>query len=182
MVESTKLLRRNGLIQFAGKDVTVIGPDLKVGDIAPDASLMRADWSSFSLISDTAGKVRIIGSLLSLNTSVCDRETRRFTQEAATLGERIAILMVSMDLPFMINDWCAAAGIDQAITLSDYLKAEFGPLYGVLVEEYRILRRAIFVVNTRNRLVYVDYMPAFGDEPNYSAVIQAARKALEDME
>lgn len=179
MEENTKLLRRSGLLQFAGKDVTVIGPDLKKGDIAPDATLLQADWSSFSLIADTAGKVRIIGSLLSLNTSVCDRETRRFTQEAAAIGDRVAILMVSMDLPYMIKNWCAAAGIDQAITLSDHVKAEFGARYGVLVEEYRILRRAIFVVDQNDRIVYVDYMPAFGDEPDYTAVLQAARKASE---
>jgi len=168
---------RFGLVKHAGKDVTIVGDDLQVGHKAPDFTAQMPDWSLMEALASTRGKVRIIGSLPSLNTSVCDRETRRFNQEAAGLGDDIVILMVSMDLPYTQKDWCAAAGIDQVITLSDHLTAEFGVKYGVLIKENRILRRAIFVVDKHDQIVYVAYMPAIGEEPKYDEVLQAARMA-----
>ena len=99
-------------------------------------------------------------------------------KEAAALGDSVAILMVSMDLPFTLNNWCAAAGVEQVLTLSDYKRAEFGEKYGVLIKEHRIFRRAIFVVNRDGVVVYAAYMPALGEEPDYSEVLEAARKAL----
>ena len=87
-------------------------------------------------------------------------------------------MVISMDLPFTLKNWCGAAGIEQVITLSDHLSAEFGEKYGVLIKEHQILRRAIFVVDSDDRLVYVAYMPALGEEPNYAEVIEAAKKAL----
>ena len=171
-------IERKGLIKFAGNDVTVIGADLEIGQTAPEFIAQAQDWSSYAGLTQTKGKVRIIGSLPSLSTSVCDRETRRFNQEAAGLGEGIVIMVISMDLPFTLKNWCGAAGIEQVITLSDHLSAEFGEKYGVLIKEHRILRRAIFVVDSDDRLVYVAYMPALGEEPNYAEVIEAAKKAL----
>jgi thiol peroxidase len=126
----------------------------------------------------TRGQVRVIGSLPSLNTSVCDRETRKFNEEAAALGDQIAILMVSMDLPYTLSNWCAAAGVDKVVTLSDHQHAEFGEKYGVLLKEPRVFRRAIFVVDRQGVVVYAAYMPALGDEPDYAAVLGAAREAL----
>jgi thiol peroxidase len=126
----------------------------------------------------TRGQVRVIGSLPSLNTSVCDRETRKFNEEAAALGDQIAILMVSMDLPYTLSNWCAAAGVDKVVTLSDHQHAEFGEKYGVLLKEPRVFRRAIFVVDRQGVVVYAAYMPAIGDEPDYAAVLGAAREAL----
>jgi len=171
-------IERIGLLKFAGKDVTVVGPDLQVGQKAPEFSVHASDWSLFKGLKDTAGKVRLIGSLPSLNTSVCDRETRRFNQEAAGLGEDVAILMLSTDLPFTLKSWCGAAGIDKVITLSDHQKVDFGKKYGVLIKETRILRRAIFVVDRGGVVTYAAYMPSLGDEPQYEAVLQAARAAL----
>jgi thiol peroxidase len=171
-------MERKGLLKLAGHEVTIIGPDLGVGDKAPEFAVQAQDWSQVKGLRSTEGKVRIIGSLPSLSTSVCDRETRRFNQEAASLGEDIAILTVSMDLPFTLKNWCAASGIDQVITLSDHQSADFGEKYGVLVKEYRILRRAVFVLDRQDVIVYVAYMPALGEEPDYAAVLQAARKAL----
>jgi thiol peroxidase len=111
---------------------------------------------------------------------VCDRETRRFNQEATGLDDRIVILTVSMDLPYLLKNWCAAAGVDRVKTLSDHKNADFGQKYGVLLKEQRILRRAVFVVDRNDMVVYSAYMPALGDEPNYPEVLEAAKRALRD--
>jgi len=173
-------IERVGLLKFAGNDVTVVGPDILVGQNAPEFTAVTLDWSKFNGLQDTKGKVRIINSLLSLSTSVCDRETRRFNQEATELDEQIIILTISMDLPFTIKNWCAAAGINRVITLSDHINAEFGQKYGVLVKEQRFFRRAVFVVDQKDMVVYSAYMPVFGDEPNYPEVLAAARHAIMD--
>ena len=173
-------IERFGLIKFAGSDVTVLGPDITVGQKAPEFTAQAQDWSLFNGLKNTAGKVRIIGSLPSLSTSVCDRETRRFNQEATNLDERIVILTVSLDLPYTLKNWCAAAGVDRVITLSDHNATDFGLKYGVLIKEQRVFRRAIFVINQNDRVVYSAYMPAIGDEPNYLEVLDAARQALKD--
>ena len=171
-------IERKGIFQFRDQDVTIVGDDLKVGDQAPDFSVMTKDWSWIKALENQPGKVRIIGSLPSLSTDVCDRETRRFNQSAASLSKDITILMVSMDLPFTLNQWCAAADIDQVITLSDHVHAEFGEKYGVLIKELRIFRRAVFVIDAGGKVVYTEYLPALGDEPNYEAVLKSAESAL----
>jgi thiol peroxidase len=173
-------IERFGIYKFAGNDVTVLGPDITIGQEAPEFTVQAQDWSSFNGIQDSKGKVRIIGSLPSLNTSVCDRETRRFNQEATNLDDRIVILTVSMDLPFTLKNWCAAAGIDRVITLSDHKTADFGLKYGVLIKEQRFFRRAIFIINQNNIVIYSAYMPTIGDEPNYPEVLEVARNALWD--
>ncbi len=171
-------IERVGIIKFAGHDVTVLGPDITVGQKAPEFVVDTQTWTPFNGLSDTQGKVRIIGSLPSLNTSVCDRETKRFNQEASALGERVAILTVSMDLPFTLRNWCATAGVDRVTTLSDHKNADFGQKYGVLLKEHRFFRRAVFVVNPKDVVTYVAYMKEIGDEPDYNEVLEAARQAL----
>lgn len=171
-------MERKGIFKFAGNDVTIVGPDVQVSQTAPEFTAQAQDWSVFKALENTKGKVRIIGSLPSLSTSVCDRETRRFNQEAANLSDNIVIITVSMDVPFTLKNWCAAAGIDRVITLSDHLTGEFGEKYGVLIKEHRIFRRAIFVVDTSDQVLYAAYMPVLGDEPIYAEVIAAAKKAL----
>lgn len=171
-------IERSGIVRFNNQDVTVVGEDLKIGDQAPEFTAIATDWSNVKALESTQGKVRIIGSLLSFNTSVCDEETKRFNQEAAGLSEDIAIIMVSMDLPWTQKNWCGAAGVDRVITLSDHRDADFGRKYGVLLKEPRILRRAIFVVDRENRIAYADYMKVLGDQPDYAAVLEAARRAL----
>jgi thiol peroxidase len=171
-------VEREGIFEFKGRYVTVIGEDIQVGQPAPEFSADTKDWSTFRGLKDTQGKVRIIASLPSLNTSVCDRETRRFNEEAAGLSDEIAVLTVSMDLPYTLNNWCAATGVDKVITLSDHKSAEFGEKYGVLLKEPRVFRRAIFVVDRGGKVVYADYMPVLGEEPKYEQVLAAARAAL----
>ena len=172
------VIEREGLIQFGGKDATVVGPDLDVGDKALDFSVQKLDWSQFQGLADTQGKIRIIAAAPSLETAVCDRETRRFNQEAASLSEDIVILVISADLPFTQKRWCGAAGIDRVEVLSDHKDVDFGAKYGCLLKDQRILRRAVFVVDRNDTIVYVDYMPALGDEPDYDEVIQVAKSAL----
>jgi thiol peroxidase len=170
-------IERQGLFKFHGNDVTIVGPNLQAGDQAPEFTVDAQDWSAVKALESTVGKVRIIGSLPSLNSSTCDRETRRFNAEAASAGEDVVIIMVSMDLPWTLKAWCGAAGIDQVVALSDHRMAEFGEKYGVLLKEPRILRRAIFVVDRAGKIVYADYMPVLGDEPDYTQVLEAARQA-----
>jgi thioredoxin-dependent peroxiredoxin len=171
-------IERKGLASFGGIETTVVGADIQVGEKAPEFTVQAGDWSLVNALESTRGKVRIIGSLPSLNTSVCDRETRRFNQEATALDENIVIIMVSTDLPLMAKSWCAAAGVDKVLVLSDHLDTNFGQSYGVLMKELRILRRAVFVVDAGGVVVYADYMASAGDEPNYEAVLSAARAAL----
>lgn len=172
------IIERNGLLKIGGQEVAIIGEDVRQGDPAPEFTVHTVDWRDFHGLADTSGKVRIIAALPSLHTSVCDRETRRFNQEAAGLGSDVVILTVSMDLPYAIKDWCAATGVDQVITLSDHYTAEFGERYGVLIKERRILRRGIFIVDRENVIRYAAYMSALGNEPEYVEVLAAARTAL----
>ncbi len=169
---------RFGVIKVGGRDATVVGDDLRVGEAAPEFTVHANDWSLVRGLADSSGKVRIIAAVPSLDTEVCDRETKRFNQEAAALSKDIAIEVISTDLPYAQKRWCGAAGVDQVMTLSDHMNAEFGLKYGVLIKERRILRRAVFVVGKDGKLVYVAYMPQLGEEPDYAAVLQAARKAL----
>ena len=169
---------RYGLIQVGGKDATVIGDDVVTGSQAPDFTVHDQNWSTVRGLADTAGKVRILAAVPSLETEVCDRETRRFNEEAASLSQDVVIEVISTDLPYTLKRWCGAAGIEQVQTLSDHMNTDFGEKYGVLIKERRTLRRAVFVVGRDDELVYVAYMPKLGDEPDYAAVLEAARKAL----
>lgn len=172
------MIERKGAAIFRNREVTIIGEDLKPGDRAPEFEVHNQDWEIVQGLASTANKVRIIAAIPSLETSVCDTETRRFNQEAAKLSEDIAILVISTDLPFTQKRWCGAVGIDQVTVLSDHLFKDFGAKYGVLMKEIGILRRAVFVVDKSNTLRYVAYMPAMGVEPDYDAVIAAAAKLV----
>ena len=169
---------RFGVVKFRGQDVTVLGNDLKPGDVAPEFTVQTLDWAPFSGLANTQGKVRIITALPSLDTDVCDRETRRFNQEAASLGKDIVILAISADLPFAQKRWCGATGVDQVTVLSDHMGADFGLKYGCLIKEARILRRAVFVADRTGKISYAAYMPALGEEPIYAEVLAAAKAGL----
>jgi len=171
-------MERSGLLQLAGKDVTIIGPDVTVGQTAPEFTAQAPDWSMVKPLEATKGKVRIIAAMPSLATGTCDAETRRFNQEASSLSEDIIIIGVTTDLPYLLKSWCEAAGVDKVMVVSDHFDANFGESYGTLVKERRILRRAVFVVNKEGKVVYVAYMPALGDQPNYEEVLAAAKDAL----
>ena len=172
-------IERKKAFKFYEIEATIVGEDLKVGQKAPEFTVLANDWSTVKALKSTKGKVRILGSLPSINTSVCDRETRRFNQEAASISTDIVILMLSMDLPYSQKNWCSAAGVDRVVTLSDAKTADFAKKYGVLIKEPRVMRRAIFVVDRHDKVVYAAYMPTNRDEPDYAAVLQAAKSALD---
>ena len=172
------VVERKGIIKFSGMEQTVVGGDIQVGQKAPNFTIQKNDWTISKGLKETRRKVRIILSNPSLDTGTCDRETRRFNEEAAKLGKGIVVLVVSMDLPAAQRRWCGAAGVESVITVSDTIKADFGKKYGTLMKEVRLLRRAVFIVNKQGVVTYAAYMPTNGDEPNYEEVLAAARTAL----
>ena len=161
-----------------GNPQTLDGPALTAGDKAPDFALQAGDLSDVTL-SGTSGRVRILCTVPSLDTPVCDTETRRFNEEAAKLSD-VDILTISVDLPMAQKRWCGAAGIERVKCLSDHRTAAFGKDYGVLLKGGpldRFLCRAVFVVDKNGTLVHVEYVSEIADEPNYEAALAAARKA-----
>ncbi len=172
------MIERSGIIKFNNRDISIVGMDLEPGVDAPDFRVTNQDWDDISIMKATQGKIRIIASVLSLETSVCDRETRRFNQEAANLSKDISIIVISMDLPFTQAKWCGAAGLDQVSVVSDHKYTEFGMRYACLLSEPRILRRAVFIVDRKNIIRYAAYMPALGDEPDYGEVLRIAKSLL----
>ena len=173
------LTKRKGLIQVGGKDATILGDDIQVGQKAPDFVVFKTDWTPIKALKATKGMVRILAAVPSLDTEVCDRETRRFNQEAAALDQDVVIFAISTDLPYAQKRWCGAAGIEQVVTVSDSYHVDFGKKYACLIAERRILRRAVFVVDRKGIVTYADYMPALGNEPKYDEVLAAAKRALE---
>ncbi len=161
-----------GIVTFQGNPLTLIGTNLKVGDKAPEFSLVANDLSEVTL-SSSAGKTRLIVTVPSLDTPVCDMESRRFNQEASKIPN-VQVLVVSMDLPFAQKRWCAAHGIENVKTVSDYKSGQFGLSYGVLIKELHLEARAIFVVNANNQITYKEIVSEVTNEHNYEAALQAA--------
>lgn len=162
-------------ITFGGNAVTLLGNEVKVGDKAPNFTVLANDRSEVTL-NDTKGHVRLITSVPSLDTGVCDAETRRFNEEANKLGD-VKILTISTDLPFAQKRWCGANGIENVQTLSDHRDLSFGEAYGVAIQEHRLLARAVFVVDSSDTVTYVEYVSEATHHPNYEAAIEAAKSA-----
>jgi thiol peroxidase len=160
-----------------GNPLPLEGKEIKSGDRAPDCELAANDLSPVK-ISSYRGKVCVIATVPSLDTPVCDTEVRRFNQEATSLGKDVAVVTVSMDLPFAQARWCGAAGVDRVRTLSDYRSAEFGKAYGVLISPLRLLARAVYVLDREGTVRYVQVVPELTSEPDYSAAIAAVKKLL----
>lgn len=168
---------RKGAITFKGNPVTLLGPEVKPGMTAPNFSVLDNDLSPVTL-EDSKGKIRIFSVVPSLDTGVCDAQTRRFNEEAAKLGEQVKVITVSVDLPFAQKRWCGAAGIEQVQTVSDHRDLSFGTAYGVAIQELRLLARAVFVVDAADQVVYVEYVSEATEHPDYEAAVEAAQKAL----
>ena len=160
-----------------GDPLTLVGPELKPGDAAPECTVLANDLSEVNL-SSFKGQVSIISAVPSLDTPVCDVQTRRFNQAAAELGDDVTILTVSTDLPFAQARWCGAAGVDKVQTLSDHKDVSFGNAYGVLIKELRLLARCIFVVDRDGRISYIQLVRELTSEPDYGAVLNAAKALL----
>jgi thiol peroxidase len=169
---------RTDVIKVGDKFATLLGDDVSVGQSAPEFTSAGAGWAAVNPLQESKGKVIILSAVPSLDTAVCDRETRRFNEEAAKLSEDIVIYTISTDFPMAQARWCGAAGVDQVKVVSDVLETEFGLKYGLVIKERRYLRRSVFIVGRDGKLTYVKYLPALGDEPSYEEVIQAAKDAL----
>jgi thiol peroxidase len=163
---------RAGKVTSRGNPVTLLGREVKVGDPAPNFRVVDAKMQPVNLTS-FQGKFKVISSVASLDTSVCDMETKRFNEEAGKLPENVVILTISMDLPFAQARWCAAAGVEKVKTLSDYQDRSFGMAYGVLVKESKLLARAVFIVDDQDVVRYAELVPEITQEPDYDRVLSA---------
>ncbi|MCM3539893.1 thiol peroxidase [Priestia filamentosa] len=160
---------------FKGNEVTLLGKKVEVGQKAPNFTVLANDLSEVTL-DDSKGSVRIISVVPSIDTGVCDAQTRRFNEEAASL-ENVKVLTVSVDLPFAQARWCGANGIENVQTLSDHRDLSFGEAFGVTIKELRLLSRSVFVVDSEDNVTYAEYLEEVTEHPNYEAAIEAAKAA-----
>ncbi len=160
-----------------GNPLTLLGEPLQTGRQAPDFEVLANDLSVVKS-TDMKGRVCIICSVPSLDTSVCDTETRKFNERAVKLGDDVAVWVISMDLPFAQKRWCGAAGADAVKTLSDHRDASFGKAFGVLIKELRLLARAVFVLDKEGVIRYVQIVKEVADEPDYDAALKATKELL----
>jgi len=166
-------IERKAAVTFKDNPLTLIGNEVKVGEKAPDFQVLANDLTPFKL-TDARGKVRLISVVPSLDTPVCDAQTRKFNEEAAKLKDTV-VITISMDLPFAQARWCGAAGIDKVECYSDHRDANFGINYGVLIKELRLDSRAVFVVDKDDVIKYVEYVKEITTSPNYEAALEAAK-------
>ncbi|MBG9736359.1 thiol peroxidase [Paenibacillus alvei] len=168
---------RTGVATLKGNPITLIGPELKVGDKAPEFQLNKSLVDVVGL-EQFAGKVKLISVIPSIDTGVCDAQTRRFNEEASKFGEQASMITVSVDLPMAQARWCGAAGVDNVVMLSDYKDNNFGKSYGVLIKELHLDMRSIFVVDADNTIRYVEYVSEMTEHPNYEQALAAVKALL----
>ena len=171
-------VERANAVTLLGTPYTLVGPQLKVGDKAPEFDTVGKDLKPVAL-ADTSGVLRVFSVLPSLDTPVCDAQSRRFNEETANLPD-VKIYTVSMDLPFAQTRWCEATGVENLTMLSDHRSAAFGANYGTLIKELRLNCRAIFVVDQEGILRHVEYVKEVADHPNYEAALEAVRRISPD--
>lgn len=168
---------RSNYATLKGNPITLIGPELKEGDKAPDARLSKS-LTEVVRLSDYSGKIRLISSVPSLDTGVCDAQTRRFNEEASKLGDQVVVITVSADLPMAQARWCGAAGVDRVVVLSDHKEMDFGNQYGLHIKEFRLDMRAVIVVDKDDTIRYVQVLREMTEHPDYDAAIQAVKQLL----
>jgi len=168
---------RDAAVLFKGNPATLLGPEIKVGDTAPDFQVVDNGLAPVTLATD-AGKVRLITVVPSLDTPVCDTMTRQFNQQAADLPDSVAVYTISVDLPFAQKRWCGNAGIDKVKTLSDYQERSFGLNYGLLLKNLKLLARAVYVIDQNDKVAYCELVPEVTAEPDYAAALEAVKKLV----
>ena len=166
---------RKGAVTMRGNPLTLLGPEIKAGQKAPDFHSVDKGLAPIGL-DKFKGKVKIISVVPSIDTPVCDAQTRRFNEEASKLGD-VQVLTVSMDLPFAQARWCGAAGVDKITMISDFKDRDFGNKYGVLIKELGLLARAVFVVDKNDNVTHAEYVKEVANHPDYEATLAAAKKA-----
>lgn len=162
-------------VTFKGNPVTLIGNEVKVGDQAPDFTVLATDLSKVTL-ADSNGKVRLISVIPSIDTGVCEQQTRKFNEEASKVNN-VEIITISADLPFAQKRWCAGEGLENVKIYSDHREMSFGDAYGVHMKELRLLARSVFVVDSEGKVTYVEYVSEGTNHPDYEKAIEAARNA-----
>ncbi len=170
------MIKRTGLVKLNGKPLTLTGKEIKVGDSAPDFTVLQPDLTPLSL-ADTKGKVRVISVVPSIDTPVCDIQTSRFNHEAANYPD-IVILSISVDLPFALQKYCAAKDIQNVKTLSDHRTLDFGLNYGFVIEELRLLSRGAVIIDRNDIVRYVEYTPNIEEQPDYDKILEIAKQSL----
>lgn len=168
---------RQGAVLFKGNPATLLGPEVEVGDAAPDFRVVDNGLQPVTLATD-AGKVRLITVVPSIDTPVCDSMTRRFNRDAAELPDSVAVYTISVDLPFAQKRWCGNAGIDKVQTLSDYQERSFGLNYGLLLKDLKLLARAVYVIDQNGQVAYAELVSEVTAEPDYTAALEAVRQLL----
>lgn len=170
-------MERTGIVTSHGRSLTLLGPDLDVGALAPDFTVLDGSVQEVRL-SDHGGKIKVISVTPSLDTPVCDLQLRRFNSEAANFPAGIVVMNVSMDLPFAVSRFCTAAGIDRVLALSDHRDASFGLAFGVLIKERRLLARSIFILDRDNVVRYREIVPDLSSHPDYEKALQALQAVI----
>jgi len=168
---------RKGVVTFKGNPLTLIGPELKPGDRAPDFKVLASDLSEVNLAS-SKGKTRLISVVPSLDTPVCDLQTKRFNEEARRLPPQVVVMTLSCDLPFAQARWCGAAHADNVQVLSDHRELSFGQAYGVLIKELRLLSRAVFIVGADDKIKYAGYVREVTEQPNHDTALGVLKSEL----
>ncbi len=172
---TTTVSTRTELVALKGKPLTLEGKGVETGDPAPDFTAVANDMTDKRL-SDYRGKTVILSTVPSLETAVCDKETRTFNERASALGANVVVITVSMDLPMTQKKWCGAAGIDRVVTLSDYKQRDVGRMYGLRIKESGLLARAVTVIGPDGVIRYQQIVPELTTEPDYDAAIAAAKR------
>ena len=167
---------RKGAVTFKNNPITLIGPEIKAGDKAPDFKVLANDLSEVTLAS-SKGKTRVISVVPSLDTPVCDLQTKRFNEEAGKFPKSIAVYSISVDLPFAQKRWCGASSATNVQALSDHRDTSFGTAYGVLIKELRLLARAVFIIGADDKIQYAEYVKEVTQHPNYEAALNALKAA-----
>ena len=164
-------------VTFKGKPVTLLGSEAKVGERAPNFTVLDNNLDPRSL-SDFKGKVLVLSIFPSVDTSVCSTQNKRFNELATEMGSNVQILAISNDLPFALERFCGAEGIDNIETLSDHKEVDFGTKYGFLIEELRLLARGVVVIDQNGIIRYVEYVKEIGNEPDYDGALKAVQDIL----
>lgn len=168
-------MERKGIVTIKGNPLTLVGNEVKVGEKAPEFTVLDAELKEVGL-KDFSGKIKLISVTPSLDTPVCDMQARRFNQEAAKLPESVVVLNISMDLPFAISRFCANAGIERVKAYSDHRDASFGNAYGVLIKELRLLARSIFIIDKDDAIKYIQIVPEVTDNPDYDKALEEVKR------
>jgi thiol peroxidase len=175
--KDNEMKERTDVVKMRAEPLTLIGSEVKVGDMAPDFAALDENLEPVKL-SSFRGKIVVIVAVPSIDTPVCDVETRRFNQEADKLGDDVVILGISMDLPFAQKRWCAFTGVKNVRMLSDHRDASFGTSFGVLIKELRLLARTVFIIDRDGKVVYIQYVTETSHEPNYDDVLKALKEVV----